>query len=136
MRSDQWANSVTIDGRPIGVWDTLAGGAAEAEDTKHIPGATRRQISLGGRTTFENVTLTKWLDRGADWDYLRYLHANRCGKAEVSVAQQPLDDDENPYGDPIVYTGKLQRVAPPDTDSTSSDVSMWEIVISTEGSVG
>lgn len=135
MRQDQWANTVTIDGRPLGVWDTLAGGDVDADETKYRPGGMAPQKSLGGPPTTNNVTLGRLLDR-EDWDFMHSLMASRVGKADVVVARQPLDTDGNPFGRPLVYRGVLQNVNPGDTDSNSSDAQVWEIVVSTEGSVG
>lgn len=135
MRQDQWYNTVTIDGRPLGVWDTLSGGSVDSEETKYKPGGMQPEISLGGTMTIENVTLGRLLGR-ADWDFMHSLMANRVGKAVCTVARQPLDVDGNPFGRPLVYTGILQNVTPGDTDSNSSDAQVWEITISTEGSLG
>lgn len=135
MRQDQWANTVTIDGVPLGVWDTLSGGDVEAEETKYRPGGLSPQISLGGNTTTNNVTLGRLLGRD-DWDFMHDLMASRVGKAAVTVARQPLDVDGNPFGRPLVYSGVLQNVNPGDVDSNSSDAQVWEITVSTEGSIG
>lgn len=136
MRQDQWANTVTIDDRPMGVWDTLSGGDVEANETKYKPGGMAPEVSLGGSTTVNNVTLGKLLAGRADWDFMHRLMAQRVGKAKVTVARQPLDVDGNPFGRPMVYRGVLNNVVPGDTDSNSSDAHVWEITISTEGGVG
>lgn len=135
MRKDQWSNTVTIDGKPLGVWDTLAGGAVVATETKYRPGGMQPQVSLGGWASTDNVTLTRLLDRD-DWPFMQNLMENRVGKAPVTVARQPLDTDGNPFGRPIVYRGKLMHVNPGDTDSKSADAQVWEILVSTEGTIG
>lgn len=135
MRSDQWANTVTVDGVPLGLWDTLSGGDVESEETKYRPGGMTPQVSLGGSVTVNNITLGRLLNR-EDWDFMHALMANRVGKAEVVVARQPLDADANPFGRPMVYRGVLMSVNPGDTDSNSSDAQVWEITVSTEGSIG
>lgn len=135
MRQDQWLNTITIDGRALGVWDTLSGGSVESEETKYKPGGMAPEVSLGGTTTVENVTLGRLLSR-EDWDFMHHLMASRVGKARCSISRQPLDVDGNPFGRPLVYTGVLQNVVPGDTDSNSSDAQIWEITISTEGSIG
>lgn len=135
MRQDQWSNTVTIDGRPMGVWDTLTGGDVDSEETKYRPGGMQPQISLGGTTTVNNVALGRLLTRD-DWPFMRDLMARRVGKAPVTVSRQPLDEDGNPFGRPMVYRGILQNVTPGDTDSNASDAQVWEITVSTEGSIG
>lgn len=135
MRSDQWSNTVTVDNTPLGLWDTLSGGDVESEETKYRPGGMVPQVSLGGSVTVNNVTLGRLLSR-SDWDFMHALMANRIGKAKVVIARQPLDADANPFGRPIVYRGVLMSVNPGDTDSNSSDAQVWEITVSTEGSIG
>lgn len=134
MRQDQWSNTVTIDGAPVGVWDTFSGGDVEAEETKYRPGGMQPQVSLGGMTSVNNVTLARLLTR-EDWETMHTLMSARVGKAAVTVARQPLDADGNPFGRPLIYTGVLNGVNPGDTDSNSSDAQTWTIVVSTEGNV-
>lgn len=135
MRQDQWANTVTIDGVPLGLWDTMSGGDVDSQETKYKPGGLQPEISLGGSTTVNNVTLGRLLSR-EDWPFMQSLMSRRVGRASVTVARQPLDTDGNPFGAPLVYRGVLQNVTPGDTDSTSSDAQIWEITVSTEGSIG
>lgn len=133
MRQDQWSNTVTIDGTPLGVWDTFDGGASDSEETKYKPGGMQPEISLGGSRSFGNLTLSRLLGR-TDWDFMRDL-MNKTGKASCVVSRQPLDADGNPWGRPLTYRGVLKAVTPGGTDSNSSDALTWEIEISTEGSV-
>lgn len=133
MRQDQWSNTVTIDGRPMGVWDTLDGGESDSEETKYKPGGMQPEVSLGGSRAIGNLTLARLLGR-SDWDFMRGL-MNKTGTAKCTVSRQPLDGDGNPWGRPLTYRGTLKTVTPGGTDSNSSDAQTWEIVVSTEGSV-
>lgn len=135
MRQDQWSATLTIDGRSFGVWMSLSGGDVEASETKIRPGGMRPELSLGGVATTNNVTLTKVLDR-ADYDAMRIMMAGRVGKARCVASRQPLDADGNPWGRPIIYAGVLQNVTPGDYDANSTDAQVWEVTISTEGSIG
>lgn len=135
MRQDQWSNTVTIDGKPWGVWDTLGGGAVEAGDTKYRPGGMSPEVSLGGHASVGNLTLGRLLTR-TDWEPMGNLMRTRCGKARVTVSRQPLDSDGNRFGRPLVYSGTLITVTPGDTDSESEDAQVWEITVSTVGSIG
>lgn len=134
MRQDQWEWTLTIDGDPWGVWDAADGGDVEATETKYKPGGMQPEISLGGTTSVGNLTLTRLLTR-VDWPQMKHLMENRVGKAPVIASRQPLDEDGNAFGDPLVYRGKLQHVTPGATDSNSSDAQTWEIVVSTEGRI-
>jgi hypothetical protein len=133
MRQDQWSNTVTIDGRPLGVWDTLDGGESDSEETKYKPGGMQPEISLGGSRSIGNLTLSRLMAR-SDWDYMRNL-MNKTGRSKCIVSRQPLDSDGNPWGRPLTYRGVLKAVMPGGADSNSSDALTWEIEISTEGSV-
>lgn len=133
MRQDQWSNTVTINDRPMGVWDTLGGGESDSEETKYRPGGMQPAVSLGGSRTIGNLTLARLLTR-EDWDFMHEA-MNNTGVWRVTVSRQPLDADGNPFGRPLTYRGVLKTVTPGDTDSNSSDAQTWEIVVSTEGSV-
>lgn len=133
MRQDQWSNTVSIDGRAMGVWDTLDGGESDSEETKYKPGGMQPEVSLGGSRTFGNLTLSRLLAQ-SDWEFMRTM-MNQTGRAKCIVSRQPLDADGNPWGRPLTYRGVLKAVTPGSTDSNSSDALTWEIEISTEGSV-
>jgi hypothetical protein len=135
-RKDKWANTVVLDGRNMGVWDTLTGGDVEATSTKYRPGGMAREIALGGTSTTNDLNLGRLLSK-EDWEFMRGLMTrDRVGRAPAHVSRQPMDDDGNPFGSPLVYTGVLQHVTPGDTDSNSSDAQVWEIVVSVHGSIG
>lgn len=133
MRQDQWSNTVTINGRPMGVWDTLDGGESDSNETKYKPGGMQPEVSLGGSRSIGNLTLARLLSR-QDWDFMHQAMSN-TGNWKCTVARQPLDTDGNPFGRPLTYRGTLKTVTPGATDSNSSDAQTWEIVVSTEGSV-
>lgn len=134
MRNDQYANTVSVDGIPLGIWDTLAGGGVTAGETKYKPGGMVPQVSLGGSKVTENVTLTRLYELQRDHELCRQL-MGRTGRAQVVVSRQPLDPDAMPYGRPFVYTGILMEIHPGDTDSKSEDANVWTMVVSTSGDV-
>lgn len=134
-RQDQYAIAVTIDGEDTGIWDKMSGGNVDSEETKYKPGGMAKSVSLGGSVNVENVTVSRLyvLDR----DHLKVKSwINRAGRAGVTVTKQPLDVDGNVFGSPLVYTGKLKAVNPPEVDSESSDAALIELEISTVGTVG
>lgn len=135
MRQDQWSNTVTINGRPLGIWATLSGGDVEADNAKYRPGGMQPQIDLGGPTSTSDVTLARLLTR-EDWLIVRLLMQFGVGRARVVVSRQPLDADGNPFGKPIVYRGTLTHVEPGDTDADSGDAQTWQITVSVGGGVG
>ena len=133
MRQDQWANTISIDGKPMGVWDTLSGGGSDSDNTTYRPGGMSPQVSLGGPRTIGEIKCGRLVSR-EDWDYMHGL-MNRTGQARATVSRQPLDEDGNPWGRPLTYTGVVKTCEPGDTDSNSSDAQVWEITITPEGSV-
>lgn len=131
-RQDTWVLRLTVDGESFGIWDKKNGGEVDSEDTKYYPGAMAKQISLGGRKTTGNVTLQRLYDRVDDHDRINTLLA-ASGKGVATVTQRPMDPDGIEYGRPIVYQGKLKKVAPPDVDSESSSAAIYEVEISING---
>lgn len=131
---NQYRVHLTLDGEDYGVFDKKEGGEVDSEESKYRPGGMAPQISLGGQTEVGNLTLSRLYER--DRDHAR-VHAlmGRVGKGSVVVTVQPLDEDANPWEDPLVYNGTLKRVQPPDVDSMSSDPAMLEIEITPAGTV-
>ena len=134
-RQDQYAVSVTIDGVNTGIWDKLTGGEVDSEETKYKPGAMAKEVSLGGSVNTGNVTVSRLYVLPRDHTSIKGW-LNRVGKAPVTVSKQSLDTDGNVFGDPLVYSGILKMVTPPEVDSESSDAALVEIEVSTSGTVG
>jgi len=136
-RKDMYKVTVTIDGRTLPAptaWDTLTGGEIDSDELKYKPGAMAPEISLGGSVTVGQVVIGRVYDLDRDHTNVHWL-ISRVGKAHVVVKKQPLDIDENAFGRPLVYQGKLKRVTPPEVDSTSTDAAIVEIEITPEGTV-
>lgn len=138
QRRDMFSIHLVVDGINWGsnpdayIWTTKTGGATTSETVKIYPGAMRKQVSLGGRQTTENITLTRpygELDHGR-LDKLRAA----CGKAKCTVAVAPLDPEGNTWGNAETYTGTLMRVTPPDVDAAATtDGAMIEVEIDLDG---
>lgn len=133
-RQDQYAVTVVIDGVNTGIWDKCSGGEMGSEETKYKPGGLQKQISLGGSQNLDNLTVSRIFDLDRDAPALKNW-MNRAGKADCVVTKQTLDVDGNVYGPPLVYSGILMRVAPPEHDSESSDAGLVEIEVSTDGTI-
>lgn len=128
-RQDMYAVSVSIDGVNYGVWDKMSGGEVDSEETKYPPGGMADEVPLGGRRTVGNITVSRLYDLNRDHTQVKNVLAV-VGKAVVIVTKQPLDEDKNVFGDPIVYQGKLKTCTPPEVDSESSDAALIEIEVS------
>lgn len=121
--------TVVVDGRPLGVFDTRTGGESSGEITKYRPGGQARQKSYGGRAETGDVTVTRVNERERDNDLVKWLRT-RVVVGEMSINEQPLDDNDQPWGKPTTWTGRLQSVNGGDTDSNSNDVRPLELVCS------
>jgi hypothetical protein len=80
--------------------------------------------------TVGNVTISRLYMLTRDHHYVGWL-MRAAGQGKVTITKQPLDPEENPYGDPLVYTGTLKRCSPPEHDSNSSDAAIIELELST-----
>jgi hypothetical protein len=138
-REDTYAISVTVfrpDNSTVpiikGIWDKMSGGEIDSEETIYHPGGMEDPVSLGGRKSVGNVTLTRLYRLGRDHDAIQSL-INAVGKSKVTISKQPLDIDGNVYGRPIVYNGILKRISPPDTDSEASGAGLIEMEVTVDG---
>lgn len=133
-RQDQYAVTFTLDGRDLGVWDKLSGGEIDSEETKYKPGSMAPSVSLGGSTEVGNLTVSRLYVLNRDHDNIHWM-ISRAGKGNCVLSRQPLDADGNAYGRPLVYTGKLKTVTPPEVDSESSDAALLECEVTPAGTV-
>lgn len=134
-RSDQYNVTVSIDGMGnLGTFDTFKGGEVDSDEQKYRPGAMQPPVSLGGAVTMGNVTVSRLYVLERDHPVVHQL-LSKVGVASISVSKQPLDLNKVPFGRPLVYTGKIKTVSPPEHDSTSSDPAMLEIEFVPTGTV-
>ena len=133
-RQDQYAVTMTVDGQDFGIWDKLTGGEIDSEETKYKPGGMGASVSLGGSTEVGNLTISRLYLLARDHERIHWL-IGRAGKGDVVINRQPLDVDGNAYGRPLVYTGVLKTVTPPEVDSESSDAALLECEVTPAGTV-
>jgi hypothetical protein len=119
-RQDTYKVDVSVDGTKLGTFDKKTGGEVDSDETVFRPGGLGEQITLGGPVSTSNVIVTRHYDSDVHGLY-KWLVA-RVGRADATITQQPLDDDGRAWGEPIVYAGKLKRVASPPVDSEASGV--------------
>lgn len=129
--------SVTYRGetRDLGVFNSWEGGAATSEDTKSRRGGTRVQRALGGPRSIENVTVERDYDLARDHNNIHWLY-NATGAAHVVLQKFFTDDNDQPYGRPMVYTGILINSTAPGHDIDSADVSALSLEVSCDGQIG
>jgi hypothetical protein len=132
----QWRVTVWIDGiGDLREFDQSTGGAGESAEKKYREGGARDQTVLGGARMRANVTVERLFKGERDGPIFKAID-NARGKAMI-VTKQPLDDDFNEFGEPIIYRGKVKNVTGPDTDSNDDD-GETKLVIeqSTAGALG
>lgn len=133
-RQDQYAITLTVDGVNLGVWDKLEGGEIDSEELQYRPGNMGAQVSLGGSVQVGTLTVSRLYTLNRDHDRVHWL-IGRVGKGQAVLNRQPLDVDGNAYGRPLVYTGKVKSVAPPEVDSEGSDAALLAVEITPAGTV-
>ena len=138
-RQDTYNVSVTVfrpDNNTVavikGTWDKMTGGEVDSDDNKYYPGGMVDPISLGGRKSVGNLTISRIYRLGRDHESAQAL-INSVGKSKVTVSKQPLDLDGNASGKPIVYNGILKRVTFPEVDSEASGAGMIELEVTVDG---
>lgn len=133
-RQDQANITVVVDGVDLGTFDKFSGGEIDSEETTYLPGAMGPRVALGGTVTIGAVTVSRLYDLARDHGRVHWL-ISRAGKGAVTINKQPLDVDGNVYGRPLVYTGRLKQVNPPEIDSESSDAALIELEVTPAGTV-
>lgn len=134
MRQDQYDVKVSVDGTDLGTFDKFTGGEVDSDETTYKPGAMAPRVSLGGSVNVGAVTVSRLFDLTRDEPLVHWL-ISRAGKGQAVVSKQPLDVDGNVNGRPLVYSGKLKQVNPPEVDSESSDAALIELEITPAGTV-
>jgi hypothetical protein len=135
-RADQYNVTVTVEGLgALGTFDTFKGGEVDSDEQKYRPGGMADPVSLGGAVTMGNVVVSRNYKLDRDHAFIHTL-MSLAGRANINVCKQPLDLNKVPYGRPLLYSGKIKTVKPPDHDSSASDPSMLEIEFVPVGTVG
>jgi hypothetical protein len=120
-----WTVHLLINGQDYGYWAVKEGGAKETEEATYDD--WDGEVQLGGKPSRTEITLRKLYREGVHAIY-RTLDA-LAGRGEATVTSSPTDDDGVSWGNPIINTGKLGNVAPPDVDKGSSDGGEIEITV-------
>lgn len=115
---------VTLSGFPFdvpGTWAQKGGGDTTGSARRwHEGGDTKRERVAGGQATTSDVTVTRHYIRDRDGAVLRKArrYANR---AFGMMSQQPLDEDDNPYGKAEVFRVLLTGVNGPPVNADDAD---------------
>lgn len=129
-RQDQYNVTVSISGvGDLGTFDKMTGGEVDSEETKYRPGNMGDLVTLGGSVNVGNVTVSRLYTLSRDHALIPGL-VNAVGKADMTVVKQSKDVNGNPFGKPLVYSGKLKAFTPTEVDSESSDPALFELEMS------
>lgn len=120
-----WIVHLRVDGQDFGYWAVKEGGGIETEDSTYDD--YDGEVQLGGKRSRGEITLRKLYREQVHGAY-RTLDA-KAGRGKCVVTASPTDDDGVSWGDPIINTGILGNVSPPDVDKGSSDGGEIELVV-------
>jgi hypothetical protein len=108
----------------LGVFNGFDGGGATADSSKIRRGGTARARRSAAcrtsRTSRSPVTTTS----AGTITMIHWLYSG-VGTADMTVSWWPTDDDDRPFGDPIIYTGKLIGCTKPGLDMTPRTRTNW-----------
>jgi hypothetical protein len=133
-RVDQERVTINIDGVGLGVFDSFAGGASKAEDTKNRPGGMGPEESLGGPVSRDAFTVGRLYNLERDHPRMKMLDG-KVGFGRVVAVRQKLNRDKSPAGDPTTYTGTLIAYTMPDHDSNSGDKAVFSLEVSADEAI-
>lgn len=121
-RENQFRWTLTVNGRPCGVWAEADGGDKDSEEAKTRPGAGEAEESLGGVTSYDNLTLTARYDVLFHGD-LETVLDGEVGKGNpVTAVRQTLGRDDLPInGSEKSFIGTLKKLIRPASNSDGSD---------------
>lgn len=122
--------TVSVDGSPIGIFDSRSGGESDSDITAKWTGEGRKVYPARGNVG--DVTVVRGYERERDHELSRSLE-KRVGRAAMSVSEQPLDEDGIPWGKPKVWNGKLKSVDTGEVDSDSEDPRDLTLVMTVQG---
>jgi hypothetical protein len=120
-----WTVHLMLDGQDYGYWAVKEGGGIETEDSTYDD--HDGEVQLGGKRSRNEITLRKLYREGVHAVY-KNIDA-RAGRGVCVLTSSPTDDDGVSWGNPIINTGILGNVNPPDVDKGSSDGGEIEVTI-------
>src|SRR5690349_5747353 len=97
--------SLTVAGKPYGMFQTVTGGEVTADGTKdRAPSGNNIDQPLTGPQSIGNVTLSRTWDETRD--AALYVHArSQVGQTNnVTAARHPLDASGNPKGTDTIWS--------------------------------
>jgi hypothetical protein len=123
--------TVAVNGDSLGVFDTWEGGDAMATSAQHRSGGQKNQTSYRTLPKYTDMKVSRVLNLAVDWELVRDL-VPQAGVVPASVTVQPLDSDQNAYGNARTATGMFLGVDGIKGDSTSEALQMFGLNFSVD----
>lgn len=101
----------------LGLWATRSEITKDSEELKWFVAGGEKAIALVATSQPENMVISR-LYRLPETHPLISELLNSHGR-DFEIRDQPLDDDENPYGRRFVLTGRVKRVTISEHDANS-----------------
>lgn len=111
-----------------GDWDTCSDPTASRDIVKFRRSADSPQEALGGRITYENVTLTRIWAEARDAAILRQFKSNPDYFNGSTLSLTGLGTDGVAMGSPDTYVGSVESVSRTGSDANSSDQSKLTVI--------
>lgn len=123
VQSDFLVKVAGIDG----YFATKSGGDVTAATTDVYEGGQKQPSKLAGRAVTANVTVERPYHAASQAATIAWL-VPMVGRWRTTVSVTALDENDQPVGDPQVYSNALLvRVNPPDADVSSNRESRWAL---------
>lgn len=133
-REDTWLITCHLEGKDLGIFDKKEGGEIDSDENKYPLGGMQGEISLGGRRTYGELTISRYYDFDRDHPNFGFLHKN-VGVGLASIGVTPLDLHGNPQtpSADVTYQCTLRTFTMPDIDNESQDAAIMELVFTVYG---
>lgn len=116
MLKNQFLTEISRDGKSYGKWDAFSGGKGTTNVVRYREAGEAEKKPIAGTKDREPIKLTRRYKVERDHPIFKELDRLR-GTSGWSLLRHPTDGDGNVIGAPIPYTGVLEGVEPPDSDS-------------------
>lgn len=130
MLKNQFLVTLSRNGKDYGKFDSFTGGKGTTNTARYREGGEAEKKPIGGTKDREPITSTRRYKFERDHPIFKELDRLR-GTDGWSILKHPLDADMNVIGEPIPFTGVLEGVEGPDSDSNSDgEVAMLSLEFS------
>lgn len=127
--------TASVDGEDLGVFDSHTPPEIGSETGTYRPGGAREAIATRGLRSVGTTTVAKAISGREEYERYKRIQA-RAGRAEMTVTEQPLDANGDPYGQATIYTGILNQVVISEYSSEGTDNRTVTLTMQPNGEIG